>query len=587
MKKFSFKNILTTTTGQFFIIGLLCIGYACEDEPAQLSGNILPPGERINGITYDEHILDTRNILRTNNDNKVQTNHADLGIIGEFNDPKFGKTKADFVTNFNIAGKPSFSVSTVKVEGNDTIRNTETFHRFNNNKDDIADNWKVDSLVLSLQYQFNGWYGDMLSKQRVKVYELSNGLGSPLVDQFNDYEVAHEATALADILLHPNIDIPDTLRNATNWSNIWAYPDSLWNHPQYLWNQDKVKQAIDSAWVSNSYNAHTAKTKNWTIKLNDDIAERFFLFEESELASKAAFESAFNGLYVTSEQENSGNEGWLAQVNLLGTSNSVASNLRIYLSREHKYENAQKEIRDTVTNYTYTFPINSENVRINRFAHTTTDDIKVDDATTNRLYIQGMAGSYMRLMFPEEIMQWTDSIKDPQAENADLSKPFNIASNIELLMEIDSTTTDMSRYPIPENLSILWKNDKGELEVPTFVFTNNGQTTTRPVFGITSSNGSIGGGERVIELNDDGSRQYYYRFIMNADYFNDIMKDGGDNLDQKEFYLLPNNLRNSTYNINRVILFSGAEANMKLNIGGKEVDKRMKLDIKYFKYKVR
>jgi len=579
MKKYSFKNIFFNSVGQFFLIGLLSLTVSCKDEPARITGDVLPDGEKIQGLNYDAYTLDTRNTARES----VRTSDATYGIIGAFNDPEFGQTKADFLTDFSIGKQVLFSVEHLIIEPDTVIVNDTVLYKFNNTDIELNDVWKVDSLVLNLQYQFNNWYGDMLSEQNVKIYELITPLGSTSKEYFNDHDVngMYNPMALAEKLVHPNYEVPDTLRNQNNWADLWQHPDSLLNAPQYLWDNDKVEADIDSSLLDSDFNGHKTQIKTWDFNLGQELAERFFNFDEGTLRSTSALKSAFNGLYITADL-GTGTEGSLTKINLLSSSGSISTNLTIHLSRDHKYENSADEIRDTTSLYNYTFPINVENVRFNRYAHSLSTNIKIENPedvekpTADLLYIQGMAGSYTRMQLPDEILNWVDSIGDPGVIEPLSSEEFHMVSNIEFFMEVDTVSTDIVRYPIPNQLTVKWLNDKGELDDPIYTTVVNGNKISSPIFGsdANSSGQRSGVGERVIRYSDEGRPEYLYRFIMRADYFNYVMRneDGGD-LNEKEFYIGPTT---PTSNFQRVILFSGVNE-----------ERPMKMNIKYFKYRAR
>jgi len=585
MKNYSLRNTLSIA-GQFLLIGLLSLSVACKDEPARLTGDVLPDGEKISGDNYDEHILLTTNTSRTS----VRTSDASYGIIGIFDDPDFGRSEAAFISDFSLGKKVSFSVDILDDSNpNDTIiHKSYVFNRFDNNNDTIADVWRVDSLVLNLQYQFNNWYGDMLHKQNVNIYELSGPLGANNQEFYSDHDVSgmYEPTPIAIKEVHPNNEVPDSLKS-TNWLKLFEHPDSLWNHPQYLWDNDKVKADKDSTWLDEDFNGNTTTTKYWNFKLDKEVADRFFEMTESELQSSSVFKnSIFSGIYVALDEISASNgDGWLTKVNLLSSSSSIATNITIHLGRDHKYLNSHDVIRDTTSNYEYTFPINLENVRFNTYNHEINESvIDTDDENPERIYIQGMAGSYMQLQLPDEILNWTDSIKDPQTEE---TLNYQMVSNIELFMEIDTIASNPDRYPTPSKLTIKWLED-GKLVDPTYTIDVNGNEIISPLFGSDADgSGSRSGiGERVVRFTDDGVPEYYYRFLMRADVFNHLMREeDGGGLNEKQFFIGP---ESTTSNFQRVILFSGSEANDGIEYGGKQDQyKRMKLNIKYYKYRPR
>ncbi|MCT4647267.1 MAG: DUF4270 domain-containing protein [Carboxylicivirga sp.] len=583
MKRFSLRNIMNTA-GQFLLIGLLSFTVACKDEPARLTGDVLPDGEKIKGLNYDGHILKTTNTNRA----EVRTSQATYGIVGIFDDPDFGKSEGSFVTDFSIGKEVRFTVDILDLRNpEDTVKHDDyVFHQFNNNVDTIADTWSVDSLVLNLQYQFNNWYGKMELKQDVNIYELTTPLGSNNQEFFSNHEVdgMYNPNAVGSKEVYPNMEVPDSLRS-NNWGDqLFEYPDSLWNYPQYLWNNDKVKAAIDSTWLDSNFTGNTTKTKYWSFKLKDDLADKIFTLPETSLKSSSTFKNEFKGVYVALDEGSALNgNGWLTKINLLSGSGSIATNMTIHLKREYKYLNAQKEIRDTSSTYLYTFPINVENVRFNKYEHEESIDVANDDP--ERLYIQGMAGTYMKMQLPDDVTTWVDSIGNPEIGNRD---DYHMAANIEFFMEIDTVKSKPDYYPTPNKLVIKWKDNEDNFVDPIHTIRINDVEVNTPVFGTTDSQGNrIGDGERVIRLSEDGNPEYYYRFIMRSDYFNYIMRhQDGANLNEKEFFIGP---ENTTANFQRVILFSGSKKNESTEVvpGGETEDKRMRMNVKYYQYRPR
>ncbi|WP_289055723.1 DUF4270 family protein [Carboxylicivirga marina] len=583
MKKYSLKEILMSA-GQLFIIGLLSLTVACKDEPARLTGEVLPDGEMIKGKVHDNHLLETKNIARTS----VETSDATYGIIGEFNDPIFGQSKAAFLTDFSIGNQVAFSIE--YIDANNEEQDTVLYQFNNTNTTDFPnDEWKVDSLVMNMQYQFNNWYGDMEHGQNVNIYELSSPLGPINQVFYSDHDVTgmYFTTPIASQVVHPNNEVPDSLKS-TNWANLWDYPDSLWNAPEYLWDNNKIKVLKDSAWLDDNFNDNKSTIKNWRFKLNDEVRDRFFNMTESDLKSSATFKDVFNGIYVALDDVSIGNgNGWLTKVNLLSSS-AIASNLTIHLSRDHLYMNSDSVINDTTSTYQYSFPINLENVRFNTYKHAlNTDNIDITDEDPERLYIQGMAGSYMEMELPDEILNWVDSIGNPATPESMSVVDYHMVANIEFYMEVAMDSASIARYPIPSRLNIKWLDDKGELTDPVYSIVVNGNKVTTPVFGgdSDSQGNRIGTGERVGRYNDEGDIEYLYRFIMRADYFNYVMRnEDGAGLEDKQFFVGP---ESTTSNFQRVILYSGSETNEEVEIDGETFDKRMKMNIKYYQYRPR
>nr|WP_321406123.1 DUF4270 family protein [uncultured Carboxylicivirga sp.] len=599
MNKRFLKNIFSKNIGQLIFIGLLSLT-ACQDKPARLSGDVLPDGEVIQGL--NEYVqLSSKSIMRES----VKTDDADYGLLGVFNDTVFGKTKADFVTDFSIGTRTVFAVKDVIMPPTtnvpfDTTYSSVYMYKFNNNIDTIPNEiWKVDSLVLNLQYQFNDWYGDMLQKQNINIYELSGSLGSNYADRYNNEVVDYLPIPIGQKEVHPNDDIPDTLKYSLDdrWSNsktLWQDADSLLNNPQYLWDMIKVQSDKDSSWLDSDFTDYLTQTKYWNIKLNDEIAQRVFNLDSATLTNTSAFTSAFPGIYVTCDDLDETKEGNLTRIKLLGSGSTLASNLTIYFSRLREYVENEVPTDSILQSFTYTFPINAENVRFNRYEHEPDPRIDLDDENSSNLYVQGMAGLYSQFTIPDEISEWADSLTLDASRKLE-GDPYLTTANIEFFLEVDTSSNvpydqgGIQRYQLPESLEIKCKDEEGEFVTPTYTFDSGGKTYSGFIFGNTTSTGTrTGNGERVIKRvdNEDGSisYEYYYRFIMNANYFNYLMREldnrrydnGWDLSDQEyldefhklfktEFYIGPNS---TTYNFRRVKLFSAShpERPLKMNI---------------------
>ncbi|WP_430812364.1 MULTISPECIES: DUF4270 family protein [unclassified Carboxylicivirga] len=590
MKKFSLKKI-SFRAGQLFVIGLLSFTVACQDDPARLSGDVLPEGEMIKGHVHDEHVLTTQNTARES----VRTSDASFGILGSLLDPEFGRSNAAFAVDFSIGNEVKFNVDILELsESNDTIiYENHIFEKFNNNIDTVSDVWRVDSLVFNLNYQFNNWYGNMTHKQQVNIYELNTSLGNSTQEYYSDHDVTgmYNQVPVGSRSVHPNDEVPDTLRSL-NWMSLYEHPDSLWNHPQYLWDNVKVQEAIDTAWLAEDFKGNTRTMKSWGFKLSDELANEFFNLSESQLKSSAAFKDFFKGVYVALDESSLSNGGgWLLKTHLLSGSQSIATNLTIHLSRDHKYLGKDTVIRDTTSLYAYQFPINLENVRFNTYEHELSSNIDVEDETPERVYIQGMAGSYMKMQLPDEMIYWVDSIGNPEREQ---KEHYNLVSNIEFFLEIDTIASDLDRYPAPEKLTIKWMNDEGELEEPLYTALVNGNTISSPIFG-TNANSSgqrSGVGERVVRYSSEGNPEFLYRFIMRADYFNYVMRDlydkkirGQYELTDPEFIKIFNDAfkssflvgpENTTSTFRRVVLHGAAHE-----------ERPLKMNIKYYQYRPR
>ena len=394
-----------TNQGQYFLIGLisLLIVTGCQDDPVDFGDNILPGKSFLESKSYSDHILTSYNVTK----DSVRTDDPYYGILGYLRDNSFGISDADLLT---------------QVSPGQLLRDSA----FN-----MGPDYFVDSLVLSLNYRFNWWYGNMFAEHNIKVFELLSDLYPSPHKYYSNLDVDgyyDPDNPLAERMSFINDDVPDSLWKRKG-DNIWEYPDSLWNSPSYLWETSQ----------GNTFESHYFR-----FKLTQELAQRFFTLDSATLADPSQFKQFFKGFYISSDLVDEADEGSLVRLDMLGS----GTNLMLYYS--HLVRNEDGEVTDTLQKK-HLFPINVESVRVNRFMHDFEDKIQFNDSTTQHLYVQGMAGSYAKLEFPDEIYNWGDSISFVNDYGDSLHCRFSV---IDLMFKVDTLASDIERYPPPNSLTI-------------------------------------------------------------------------------------------------------------------------------------
>lgn len=223
---------------------------ACKDESSEIGGSLFPENEII--LTH-EYFSTTTDIETSNvQSNSINFSSISSFIIGEFDDPKFGKTKADFLSQVSLGARTSSDTTKIKVN----------------------DNYMLDSTKLLIKYPYGAWIGDSLAKHKIIVYELTSSL-DPLASYSSDFDV----TGMYDAT-NP---IGEKVFNAKDITKS----DSIW----------KQKNYVDTV----------------SIKINDELGYKIFDADKSIITDPKAFREFFKGIYVTTEK-NDGTIGSLVKL---------------------------------------------------------------------------------------------------------------------------------------------------------------------------------------------------------------------------------------------------------------------------------
>ncbi len=293
-------------------------------------------------------------------------------------------------TTYNLAGSyldPVFGLTTA---------GAYTQFRLTTTSVGYGANAHCDSIVLSLAYQ--GFYGDTSSYLHLNVFEISDDFYYDNIYYSNDVLGVYKNN-LADINFKPN------------------FKDSI--------TVGSIKYA-----------------PHLRVKLKNSLGQKFIdASGTSDLADNTAFLKFFKGLYISTNNVTSG--GTILYLNFL----SSISKLTMYFHNDE----------DTLA---YNFVINSDCARFNKFDHKkfsqASQDLKLQlkgDTTKgdSLLYIQAMAGTKIRLKFPEAM-----NLKD-------LGK---IAINkAELVLKVEDNSTDI--YAPPDKLILSKINSDGTLSFIT------------------------------------------------------------------------------------------------------------------------
>ncbi|MDO8928128.1 MAG: DUF4270 family protein [Bacteroidota bacterium] len=360
-----------------FVVGFALVSlifWSCKEELNKTGYGLLDKGDL---VSVKKTEIDKTTIKSfTVTDLKQRTDETTYNLLGTFNDPVFGKTTADFAVQFRLSRYP-----------------------------DLSKNAQPDSLVLYLLYR--EFFGDAVTPQRLKVYELASDLSfDAQYDQDVNLKAISKGEVLADFNYVPKFKL-DSLTNL--YGSTKAKP------------KDTVIQEI-------------------AIKLNASLINKLWAADSLTLSKNDLFLEYFKGLYIEAADLNQG--GAIIRIYTL------AGGSRMIMH----YHNSEED------SLFYNYNINENSARVGRFSHDYTNTAFAAnlDKKTNQdslIYLQTTGGLGSKILIPN-LNLWRDSA--------------NIAINkAELIFTVDQFYTDTANYTPPYQVILSAINEKDDLYFPS------------------------------------------------------------------------------------------------------------------------
>jgi hypothetical protein len=348
---------------------MVMVFWGCTNDINDLGKDLLLPGDLVKVRKYSEKNIKAYTIT----DGNQRTDEPAYNLLGTFNDPIFGKTTTDFALQFRIGSYP------------DSLK-------------DISKKPVIDSLVLVLLYK--EVYGDLVTPQQLKVYELNADL-----DEAQKYYQDIDLKSMAKV----------ELLGAKNYT---------------------PKFKLDS--LSSTYGSTKKDPKDTTIqeiriKLDQKLITKLMAFDYGNSESpNDLFIKYFKGLYLEAGDLNSG--GAVMKINTLASGSNMA--IHFHTSK--------------TDSLIYKYNINSSSARVSRFAHDYSKTaiaahLDKTDVQDSLIYLQTTGGLRTKILIPN-LGTWSDST--------------NFAINkAELVFQVDSTITDLTKF-LPSEQLVLTAIDK-------------------------------------------------------------------------------------------------------------------------------
>jgi hypothetical protein len=314
------------------------------------------------------------------------------------------------------------------------------------NKSSEVREYFIDSLVLNLAYYKEWWIGYKEAKHEISVHRFNAPL-SMTETYYSDMPVdgLYDETPIATIVKSANDGLADT------------------------------------SWVQNDY------ANVWQFRLDDEVANEVFELNDSIMTDRKAFRETFGSLFIQSEPVDPETPGSLIEFSLTDD----LTNMKMYYSYYviDTADNANERV-DTVQT-SYTFPINLECVRVNRFTHNNQEAVTFNDKEAEHLIAQGMAGSMIEIDFNDITVtnedgdpvnlfsHWNDKL-DTEKNNE-----FSGISAVDIIFEADTA----SQYYRDENFFSpaaqalrLYKKEDDEYVQPGYNYSVSDTSEWSPAF---------------------------------------------------------------------------------------------------------
>jgi hypothetical protein len=355
--------------------------FACSG-PDELGMELLPSTDLISVRS----LVDSYIPAYTFSEDSIRTDETTKSLMGSFVDPIFGKTTIDLACQFGLTANPAFKPDAI-----------------------------ADSIFLYLYYR--EMYGDTLTRQRLKVYELEDDI---YVDKYNNaghtgiyYENENLASYANNKLLGECEFVP---RWRVQYDSVYGSFDTLYQ---------EIKIPIDMS-----------------------LAQKLISADSLQMDGKDKFLQYFKGLYVAVEPV--AQNGTILSLELIANSNMNGSAL---LMHYHQYNTTTSKLDTLSAAYIPT----EFTARINSYKHDYSatpikNIINNEQEVSNRIYLQSTGGLRSKLFIPG-LDTWKDS--------------SNVAINkAELVFNVDSVASDPTVYELPKQLLLTIIDSTGTEYLP-------------------------------------------------------------------------------------------------------------------------
>jgi hypothetical protein len=354
------------------VIVLLAATTGCE-ESTELGMEVLPATDLINV----KNLVERSSISSyTYREDSLQTDEPSRTLLGTFDDPEFGRTTVDLATQFRLQYYPDYGTNPV-----------------------------VDSVRLYFYYR--GVYGDTVTPQTFRVYELE----SPLDVDAEYYQNEDLESYASDQLIGETQFTPQVRLDSTSSDTLYSL---------------------------------------LTIALDNSLGEKLANADSLDMVNNDIFLEYFKGLYIEAEKEDQ-EGGAILQLDAASGNGFQGSALVVYYNND---ENMEAEEPDTLL---HPYVISEFSARVNSIEHDYSgtsfyEGLNDETSEDSLIYVQASGGLRSKI-YIDNLSLWKDSV------NTAINKA-------ELVFQVDTIASEVEKYPPPRQLLFTVLDDEGQEFLP-------------------------------------------------------------------------------------------------------------------------
>jgi len=358
------------------IIMLMLIALTGCEEKSSIGVEVLPAGDLITvRSTTKAEILSF-----THSEDSIRTDEASSSLLGSFTDSLFGNTTIGFAAQYRLYDFPNFG----------------------------RNNPQPDSINLYLYYRII--YGDTITKQRFKVYELESAIDPDKTYLQNvDLKSMASDKLLGQIEYTPRVKLDST-------------------------SKDTFYQLIN-------------------IPLDFSLAEKLFYADSLKLVNNDVFLEFFKGLYIETEKLNS--KGGTILSLETSASGSFRGSAVVLSYHNDSLKSKLNVTKDSVLLMPYI--ISTYSARVNNIQHDYSQtpfykNLNSETVQDSLIYVQATGGLESKIVI-DNLESWRDS--------SDLG-----INKAEIIFQIDTIASQVKRFPPPNQLLFTAIDSKGVDKLP-------------------------------------------------------------------------------------------------------------------------